>query len=187
MPSVTMSSSEPEPAEAPQVRAEDLEIYRRDLIRRAVPLTGGNTSQAMDLVQDTFERALKHIHRLLPGSNIRAWLYTIMVRRYRDILRQDHLRRAELLDEEKESAPVEIEPPPAWMAISTEQVRAAIVHLSPELRLTFERREFDHRSYERISQETGVPTATVGTRLRRARLKLRDILSAQLNEEKKSP
>ena len=49
-----------------------------------------------------------------------------------------------------------------------------------DLRLVFERREFGRLSYRRISEELNVPTVTVGTRLLRARLRLRELLALEI-------
>lgn len=40
----------------------------------------GNRGEAEDAVQETFLRAWKSIDRFKPGTNIRAWLYTILFR-----------------------------------------------------------------------------------------------------------
>src|SRR5690349_21688789 len=130
------------PPDAPPVTREDLpalpgaaaspaevvhlESYGPDLLRRAAMLTRWDTSRAADLVQDTMERALRHVHRLAPGSNVRAWLYTIMVRRFRDTLRHERVRRTESRDSWEDTADDGTDSPPPWTAITTEEVRVAL-------------------------------------------------------------
>jgi hypothetical protein len=53
-------------------------------LRRAWLLAGRDRAWAADLVQDTFERVLASLHRLLVGSNLRAWLHAVISRFYRD-------------------------------------------------------------------------------------------------------
>jgi RNA polymerase sigma-70 factor, ECF subfamily len=163
-------------------RIEDVTRYEQDLLRRAAALTRRDMSRAQDLVQDCLERAMRNIDRLVPGSNIRAWLYTILANRYQDLCRSDRCRSAVPLDDQQATAP-EPEPPPRWAAVTPAQVREALAELSPDLRATFELREFRQLSYEEIGRITGAPVATVGTRLCRARTKLREILTARLHLE----
>jgi RNA polymerase sigma factor (sigma-70 family) len=106
-----------------------------------------------------------------------------MVRRFRDILRHEIVRRAKTLDEERDATGFEIERPPAWSAFTSADVRSALAEVSPDLRTTFEMREFERLPYRRIAEMTGVPTTTVGTRLMRARLQLRAILSRGLQPQ----
>ena len=70
----------------------DILRYEADLLYRAAALTRRDMSRARDLVQDTFERAIRNVHRLVPGSNVRAWLYTILANRYQDLCRSDRTR-----------------------------------------------------------------------------------------------
>lgn len=158
----------------------ELGRYAADLKRRALALTRGDSSRAADLVQDTFERALANLHRLLPQSNLRAWLYTIMVRLYRDWLRQDRVRRSAPYEDELAPPVEEAGDPPRWCAVSTAEVRAALNQLAPEQREVFERREFGGQSYQRIAADLGIAVPTVGSRLWRAREQLRDLLKGRL-------
>jgi RNA polymerase sigma-70 factor, ECF subfamily len=168
------------PLEGASIQPFDVGHYTTELKRRALLLTRGDASRASDLVQDTFERALRNVHRLAPQSNIRAWLYTIMVRLFRDTVRKDRVRRGCSYDDCVLTAP-EVESPPRWSALGTSQIRSALQQLKPVLRDTFERREFHHLSYQQISSELGVPVATVGTRISRAREQLREILLSELD------
>lgn len=53
--------------------------HLRDLLRTATRILG-NRTEAQDVVQDTYLQAWKSIHRFTPGTNIRAWLFTILFR-----------------------------------------------------------------------------------------------------------
>src|SRR5688500_9887728 len=85
---------------------DDLTEHWPELMRHARRLMG-NPSDAQDLVQDTFERAVRGLDRFQPGTNLRAWLYTIMVRRATDQFRSAKVRTADSLDAERVAAPVQ--------------------------------------------------------------------------------
>lgn len=47
-------------------------------LRRYARALTGDVSRADDLVQDTLERALAKLDLWQPGSDLRAWLFTLM-------------------------------------------------------------------------------------------------------------
>jgi RNA polymerase sigma-70 factor, ECF subfamily len=142
----------------------------------------GHPADARDLVQDTFERALRNLGTLTPGTNERAWLFTILHNMFIDRCRHRARRpQADTLDEEKlQVASVEPEPPPAWTAISETELRAAVARLDEEFRVVYELHALEGRSYQEIVEKLGIPANTVGTRLIRARRKLKAILAEGL-------
>jgi RNA polymerase sigma-70 factor (ECF subfamily) len=139
----------------------------------------GNAADARDLVQDTFERALRYFDRFQVGSNGRAWLFTILRHcfisrcRSRTCERRSGVSVEEL--QEQLAAP-EAEPPQAWAAFSLEQLHAALERLPVEFSEVYRMHSLEGRSYEEIARQLRIPKATVGTRLIRARRKLRDLL-----------
>ena len=66
--------------------------------------------------------------------------------------------------------------PPRWTSITREQVHAALGRLDGEFRTVCQLRLIEGLSYDEIAARLGVPRSTVGTRLLRARDKLRVIL-----------
>ena len=60
------------------------------LRRYARALSAGNTSHADDLVQQALERALNKAHLFQPGTNLRAWLFTIL----HNVTVSEHRKRA---------------------------------------------------------------------------------------------
>jgi RNA polymerase sigma factor (sigma-70 family) len=58
---------------------------------------GGRAERADDLVQETVMRALANLHRFEPGTNMKAWLYTILRNEYYSAFRK---RRLEIQDPE---------------------------------------------------------------------------------------
>jgi RNA polymerase sigma-70 factor (ECF subfamily) len=136
-----------------------------------------NSADARDLVQDTFERALKAWDGLPEGSNERGWVVTILHNLFIDRCRK---RRREPRTEDVHETPVatpEAPPPaPAWLDITPEQLRGALGQLGEEFRTVYQMHAVDGRSYKEIAATLGIPMATVGTRLIRARKKLRTLL-----------
>lgn len=139
----------------------------------------GNPSDANDLVQDTFERGLKSLARFQPGTDGRAWLLTILhhifIDRCRSRTREARSDTPAEELEERVAAP-EAEPQPSWTAISTEQLREALAKIPEDFQVVYRMHALENRSYQEIAATLGIPKATVGTRLIRARRKLRELL-----------
>jgi RNA polymerase sigma-70 factor, ECF subfamily len=138
----------------------------------------GSAQNARDLVQDTLERALRSFERFRPGTNLKAWLMTIMYNLYIDRYRR---RRHEIATCPRVMVRLpspDPDPVPEWQEISTDEVVQAVQLLDASARTVFERHFVQRQSYREISAELGVPQGTVGTRLLRARRKLREALQA---------
>ena len=164
---------------------EDLVAHRLELMRHARRLMG-NPSDAQDLVQDTFERAVRALDRFQPGTNLRGWLYTIMVRRATDQFRAARVRSCDSLDVERVAAdgPAldDIEDRP-WMRVTEDQFRAAVQALPQKYRQIFDMHEVHHLPYQDIAARLDIPINTVATRLHRARQKLNTLLCQALERE----
>jgi RNA polymerase sigma-70 factor (ECF subfamily) len=165
-------------ASEPAPRASEL-LKHWDAVRRSARKLMRDSCEAEDLAHDTFERALRSLDRFEPGTNMRGWLYTIMVRLARDHFRRRHARRPGDVDLERMAAP-EDDSPPAWCRVSSAQILGAMGELSTTVREVFELHELDNLSYAEIAQRMGIPVNTVASRLRRARERLRDLLLESL-------
>ncbi len=156
-------------------------VHQRQLHDRALQFCR-SADEANDLVQDTLVRALQHFSRLRPDSNIRGWLMTIMVNRYRD--GQKHRRRSrEVAFEEWHE--VAAPPAPAHATLERKEVDAAMAQLSPELRGLLTMKAVEGLRYRDIGERLGIPPNTVGTRLRLARKTLYRLLGlAKLDDER---
>jgi RNA polymerase sigma-70 factor (ECF subfamily) len=126
-----------------------------------------------DLVQDVLEKTLRH--PIPDGANERRWLAKVMHNLFIDKLR----RRQTLREEPLEAVPAAtiMDDRPWWLSISDEDVRAAVARLPEEQRVTFELFAFDKKTYDEIAAQLQIAKATVGTRILRARQKLRDLLA----------
>ncbi len=136
---------------------------------------------ADDLVQDVLLKAVAHHDRLPPDVNHAAWMARVMHNLFIDRVRKREVPTTELDDRMPVTAPPDDRA--WWESLSTEDVRAALPGLPAELRLAFERFAFDGRSYQEIADELGVPIATVGTRVLRARRRLRATLGGGQGDE----
>lgn len=145
----------------------------------------GNATDANDLLQDTFERGLRSLSRFQPGTDGRAWLLTILHHIFIDKCRaRTREARSDTPAEELEEriAAPEAEPQPSWASISTEQLRAALEKIPEDFQVVYRMHALENRSYQEIAQTLGIPKATVGTRLIRARRKLRELLMPATGE-----
>jgi RNA polymerase sigma-70 factor (ECF subfamily) len=141
----------------------------------------GNDADAADLVHDTYERALRAWDRYAERGNLRSWMVAILNHLFIDRCRKTRRTpRTEVLEELDVAAP---EPcaPPAWSKVTPEHVDAALAMIGVQFRRVYELHALG-RSYDQIAAELNIAKATVGTRLIRARRKLKDALVRELRE-----
>ena len=154
---------------------ERVSDYEGVLFARAMRLARSH-SDAWDLVQDTYERALRGQSSYQPGTNLRLWLMTIMYNLFLDrCRRQAREPRVMAIDEGDIPNPESSSPEP-WEGITPEQVHAAVADLELPFREVYELRLTSNCSYDEIADKLTIPRSTVGTRLLRARQKLRRTL-----------
>ena len=109
----------------------------------------GNATDARDLVQETFERGLRNLDRLKPGTDGRSWLFTILHHRFIDLYRaRNRERRADMSSEDMEEriAAPEVEAAPAWASITPEQLREALEKIPEEFRTVYRMHALENRS-----------------------------------------
>jgi RNA polymerase sigma-70 factor (ECF subfamily) len=144
--------------------------YLRGLARRLCR----DLSDPDDLVQDTLVRALSS--NIPEGANVRAWLSRVMQNRFIDLVRRrDARREAPLEDVPALPAAAEL----WWQSLSSEDVLRALERLPDEQRVVFRMFAFEGKSYTEIAAAQGIAKATVGTRILRARLRIREILAEE--------
>jgi RNA polymerase sigma-70 factor (ECF subfamily) len=147
-------------------------VLQSELRREAGRLTR-NAADAEDLLQDTLERGLRKYELYRYGS-LRTWLVHIMRNLFIDRCRRK--RRVES-GVELLSIPAESAPLPKWAEVSDGALAAAIAELDPLAREVIVLKEREGRTYMEIAARLGIPVNTVGTRLLRARQKLRKLLA----------
>lgn len=149
----------------------------KTLFAQALRLTR-DPERAADLVQDTYERAMRS--RALPPApdKIAPWIHVIMRNLFRDEWRARRRRSAR---EEPGLETVALPEPqpdedPPWSRITIDQVRVSLQRLDPPFRCIYELYALEGLSYAEISARLALPRRTVGSRLFRARQKLRRAL-----------
>jgi RNA polymerase sigma-70 factor (ECF subfamily) len=143
-------------------------------LRRYARALTGDRARADDLVQDTLERALTKFHLWQPGSNLRAWLFTIMHNVYVNQLRAQPAGMTDGLDDE--AVPMAVRPTQSdWLEVHDLQV--ALLRLPDEQREVLLMVGLEQMTYEETSGVLGIPMGTVMSRLSRARGRLRALLA----------
>src|SRR5262245_24888410 len=134
-----------------------------------------NAHDAEDLVQETFLRAYRSFDHYTSGTNIRAWLYTILYRARTDALRRSGRTPAtvELVDD----GPA-VPPPQDALAQGGEDIARALAQIPEQFRTAVVLRDIEDLSYEEIARVLDVPIGTVMSRIHRGRSLLRGLLAA---------
>ena len=163
-------------------RFEELVREHGEFLRRlARRLCRGNFDPE-DLVQDVLERTLQHFDRLPPGVDHRAWMTRVMRNLFIDQLRRRAAAPAATsLDAEQVAPPAE--PREWWERLDADDIRARLQQVPEELRLAFDLFALEGCSYQAIAERLGVPKATVGTRILRARRKLKQLFMTASGQE----
>lgn len=145
-----------------------------------------NRADAEDLVQDTFVKALRFSSRFERGTNLRAWLYTILHNTWRNRLRDAGRESVELDGEETDRAVAVIdgsgvaETPERLLMRRTldADLQAALDGLPDAFRQAVWLRDVEEFSYAEIAEMLRVPMGTVMSRISRGRRLLFERLSA---------
>jgi RNA polymerase sigma-70 factor, ECF subfamily len=163
------------PSSADDFSAEALE-FLQPLFAIAMRLTR-NRADAEDLVQDTYVKAFRHSGQFKRGTNLRAWLYTILHNTWRN-RRRDASRDAVDIDSEQAeqlaaggSGGEQIETPERILMRSTldADLQAALDSLPEAFREAVWLRDVEEFTYAEIAEMLNVPIGTVMSRISRGR------------------
>ena len=141
-------------------------------LRRYARALAGDRTAADDLVQDTLERSWSKLHLYRRGTNLRAWMFTIMHNVFVNQLRA--MRPSVPLDDEM---PELTQPARETDTLVLRDLDAAIRRLPPEQREVLLLVALEDMSYGEAAATLGIPIGTVMSRLARAREKLRAMMS----------
>lgn len=146
-------------------------------LRRYARALTGDAWAADDLVQDTLERACSRWRLWLAGSDLRAWLFTVMhnlfISQYRQ--RSAQLAHASLVP--VEDVAHELHSPSAAPDTLLDLQRC-LLRLPEEQRAVLLLVTLEDMSYAEVARITGTPLGTVMSRLSRARERLRSLMDA---------
>lgn len=137
-------------------------------LRRYARALVGDRAAADDLVQDTLERAWIKFHLYRDGTDLRAWLFTVMHNVHVNRVRA--ARNADPLDEEM---PEMAQRGTQGDALVLRDLERSIARLPDEQREVLLLVALEDMSYDEVARTLGIPIGTVMSRLSRAREKLR--------------
>ncbi|MEZ0396101.1 MAG: sigma-70 family RNA polymerase sigma factor [Anaerolineales bacterium] len=151
----------------------------------------GNEQDAEDVLQNTFLQVFRHMKEFEARSSLSTWLYRIAANEALMLLRRRRPETAltdNLPDEEPLEEPAQFID---WCCLPEEELLSAegrarldeAIRLLPEtLRVVFLLRDIEGLSIQETSQALGLSETAVKTRLLRARLRLREMLSTYYTE-----
>jgi RNA polymerase sigma-70 factor, ECF subfamily len=139
----------------------------------AISLTG-NHNLADDLVQETLLKAWSHRDKFEPGTNLKAWLFTILRNTYFSEFRK---KRREVQDVDGRAAAQLISPAEQLGHLDLVDFHRALFLLSPDQREALLLIGAEGLSYEEAAKISGCAVGTVKSRVNRARLRLTELLA----------
>jgi len=143
-------------------------------LRRYARALVGDRASADDLVQDTLERAWAKLHLYRRGTDLRAWLFTVMHNVHVNKVRATHVT-----DTLEDELPELAQRASQGDALLVRDLDRAIARLPSEQRAVLLLVTLEEMSYEEVARALGIPIGTVMSRLSRAREKLRMMMLGQ--------
>ena len=143
-------------------------------LRRYARALTGDATRADDLVQDCVERAWRKFHLFRRGTDVRAWMFTIMHNLHVNTVRKASNRPGIVSlaewDGDRSIRPAQ------EITVEVRNVLKALALLTPEQREVILLVGLEELSYQEAAKITGIPIGTVMSRLSRARERLRHIM-----------
>jgi RNA polymerase sigma-70 factor, ECF subfamily len=140
----------------------------------------GNIDRADDLVQETLLRAIANIDSFQPGTNMSAWMFTILRNLFRSEYRK---RRREVEDTDGSYAESLKSHPEQGSRLEFQEFRTALAKLPPDQREALILVGASGFSYEEAANICGCAVGTIKSRVNRARTRLADLLSIEGSED----
>ncbi len=159
----------------------------RDALLAAVPSLrafaislSGQVDRADDLVQDTLLRALSHLDRFERGTNLNAWLFTIL----RNLFHSEYRKRRREVEDVDGAFAVRLKTQPDQQDhLDYEDFLTALAKLPPDQREALLLVGAQGMSYEEAAEVCNVPVGTIKSRVNRARSKLAELFDLDSDTE----
>jgi RNA polymerase sigma-70 factor (ECF subfamily) len=152
---------------------EDL-IAGIPVLRAFARALSGNRDRADDLVQETLAKAIAHREQYRPGTNLHAWLVTILRNQYYS---EGRRRRREVADPDGAHAARLFELPRHDGVLAMQDFLAALQTLPDDQREALLLVGVSEFSYEDASAVLDAPVGTVKSRVSRARARLQALMT----------
>jgi RNA polymerase sigma-70 factor (ECF subfamily) len=140
----------------------------------------GNVDRADDLVQETLLRALANIDSFQPGTNMSAWLFTILRNHFHSEYRK---RRREVEDGDGSYAETLKSQPDQTARLEFQEFRAALAKLPADQREALILVGASGFSYEETADICGCAVGTIKSRVNRARARLAELMSIETADD----
>jgi RNA polymerase sigma-70 factor (ECF subfamily) len=154
---------------------ETVALPHLDAVYRVALRLSSDPSHAEDLTQEAMLKAYRSWHQFKPGTNVRAWLITIMRNNFINEYRKQKKHPQSLDISEIEGHTVfedvqDVDPEGTFFSqIVDDEVIRAIDELPEEFREALVLSDVEGMAYAEVAEITGVPVGTVKSRLYRAR------------------
>jgi len=160
----------------PDASFEELSMPLFDQLYNFAHWLTQDRSEAEDLVQETYAKALRGFSGFQAGTNFRAWIFRILRNTF--LTSRTGLKVAGQSEEELDAVASVDPSPEAILIVKADRtiVRQALEELSTPFREILLLCEVEEMAYEEIAQVLAIPVGTVMSRLHRARKALRALL-----------
>ncbi len=177
-------------SDGPDGASPDASAFEREALASLDGLYGaalrltGNAADAEDLVQDTYLKAFRSSGQFEPGTNLRAWLFTILhntfLNRRRRAVREPVTLEPDEIDRVSADLPAASVTPEELLLRDTidADLQAALDALPESFRQAVWLRDVEEFSYAEIAAMLGIPIGTVMSRISRGRRLLYERLTA---------
>lgn len=139
-----------------------------------------SSADAEDLLQDTYFKAVKSISKFQEGTNLKAWMITIMKNTFINNYRKNKkemetiTKPGDINDSMLHQGALDVEP--GTRILISETLKMAINQLKPEMKVTF-MRYYEGYKYQEIAEEFDLPLGTVKSRIFLARKEMVEFLN----------